>query len=455
VARLALARREILLRAYRHRLRREDLEDCYSQALVELIARVRAGTVFESAEHLHNTVEQKFSSRVTDKHRALGGRSPIQAAIGQAVSLDEPEGPGGQLPDAATSLEERVATRLDIERVVELAADLTDDMRLLLAHQVGLDMECAEFCRRFNWSAEKFRKVAQRARRRLRELDAEYVSGERCRRLEGDLLAYISRVADADQARRAKSHLENCVGCRQHVVVMRLAERDVVAVFSPVAVAGGVSLGGAAALGRAGAGAGSAAAGGGAMALTGAGIGGLKVGLSALCLAGLASGGIALCQHAPLALSFGKWSLGLHSVEHRPDSVRRVKRPVPRTSPSLPERTVVRATASRQPAALRFRPMTVAPAHVVDRHPPGHHASGTVTAAAREFGFSALVAVSTAGKAQRRPPSSSATSSLAVKASVGAPTRSLPTKGSSSVSDAAGTSQSSREFGFESKSKGG
>jgi hypothetical protein len=31
-------------------------------------------------------------------------------------------------------------------------------------------MECVEFCRRFGWSKEKYRKVAQRARARLREL---------------------------------------------------------------------------------------------------------------------------------------------------------------------------------------------------------------------------------------------------------------------------------------------
>ncbi len=31
-------------------------------------------------------------------------------------------------------------------------------------------MDCAQFCERFGWSKEKYRKVAQRARARLREL---------------------------------------------------------------------------------------------------------------------------------------------------------------------------------------------------------------------------------------------------------------------------------------------
>ncbi len=37
------ARRELLLRSYRHRLRKEDLEDCYGQATLELLAQARAG----------------------------------------------------------------------------------------------------------------------------------------------------------------------------------------------------------------------------------------------------------------------------------------------------------------------------------------------------------------------------------------------------------------------------
>ena len=36
-------RRELLLRVHRHRLRKEDLEDCYSQATLELLAQARAG----------------------------------------------------------------------------------------------------------------------------------------------------------------------------------------------------------------------------------------------------------------------------------------------------------------------------------------------------------------------------------------------------------------------------
>jgi hypothetical protein len=43
VALVARAKRELLLGVHRHRLRREDLEDCFSQATFELIASARRG----------------------------------------------------------------------------------------------------------------------------------------------------------------------------------------------------------------------------------------------------------------------------------------------------------------------------------------------------------------------------------------------------------------------------
>ncbi len=45
---VASARRALLLRVHRHRLRPQDLEDCYSQATLELLVHVRAGGRFAS-----------------------------------------------------------------------------------------------------------------------------------------------------------------------------------------------------------------------------------------------------------------------------------------------------------------------------------------------------------------------------------------------------------------------
>ena len=63
---MAHARRELLLRVHRHRLRREDLEDCYSQATLELVAQARAGGCGSPAGcTCANTLEQRFLSRIT------------------------------------------------------------------------------------------------------------------------------------------------------------------------------------------------------------------------------------------------------------------------------------------------------------------------------------------------------------------------------------------------------
>jgi hypothetical protein len=57
---VAQAKREILLRVHRRRLRREDLEDAYSQATLELIVLARRGRVFESRKHVANALAQDY-----------------------------------------------------------------------------------------------------------------------------------------------------------------------------------------------------------------------------------------------------------------------------------------------------------------------------------------------------------------------------------------------------------
>ncbi len=300
VARVAVARRDRLLRVHRRRLRWEDLEDCYSQATLELVARAQRDP-FASPEHIVNALEQKFSSRIDDRRRAIGGRSPIEMAMARALPVDNPEGGAGELEDREAEVVRKVADRLEVSRLREVAADLTDDQRLVLACQVSLGMDCAEFCRRFGWSAEKFRKVAQRARGRLRALVAEYQVGGRCRRLEPELLAYAAQAASTEQAERATAHLANCTACASHLRSLDRASRQVAAVLPAPALAaqvgalaklGGLVLGARRVLGSLGRGASPAGAG-----LAGgsaAGAGALKLGVTAACLAG-AAGGYAIC----------------------------------------------------------------------------------------------------------------------------------------------------------------
>jgi DNA-directed RNA polymerase specialized sigma24 family protein len=166
---VARAKRELVLRANRHRGRWEDLEDCYSQATLELVAHTRRGATFVDQTHLGNTLELRFSSRVRDMRRALAGRSPIQMALAGAVSLG---GPGEQemaLADRRAEVERRVLLREELRRIEGLADRLTADQALVLACQVA-QIGCADFCREFGWSREKYRKVAQRGRRRLAHL---------------------------------------------------------------------------------------------------------------------------------------------------------------------------------------------------------------------------------------------------------------------------------------------
>lgn len=167
---MACARRELLLRAHRHRLSREDLEDCYSQATLELIARARQGQVFSNDAHIANALEQRFTSRIQDRRRALGGRSPIEAALAYALPIDDADRGGVGATDPSPSLEELVELRHDLRRTAELAGRLTSDQRLALASQLAGGADRERLCRMLNWSADRHRKLAQRARARLREL---------------------------------------------------------------------------------------------------------------------------------------------------------------------------------------------------------------------------------------------------------------------------------------------
>lgn len=170
MALVAAAKREVVLRANRHRARWEDLEDCYSQATLELVASARQGTRFADRTHLGNTLELRFGSRIRDLRRALGGRSPIQMALAGAVSLG---GPGEQemaIADRRAEVERLVLLREELRHIERFADRLTADQALVLACQVALQMGCAEFCRRHRWSPEKYRKVAQRGRRKLLRL---------------------------------------------------------------------------------------------------------------------------------------------------------------------------------------------------------------------------------------------------------------------------------------------
>jgi DNA-directed RNA polymerase specialized sigma24 family protein len=339
VARIADARRGRLLRVYRRRLRWEDLEDCYSQATLELVARSRRAP-FLSDDHVVNALEQKFLSRIEDRRRAIGGRSAIESAIARAVPVDAPEHGAGELEDRVAAVENQVIARTELRRLREVIADLNRDQQLVLASQVCVDMGVAEFCSRFGWSVEKYRKVAQRARKKLRVLAEEYERGERCTRLEPDLLAMSAGVANGDALARARAHVANCQGCARMVGELDRAARSVASLLP---APGAIVVGGGAAfrlsamwsglrrvaaiarhpLAESGAGGGAGVAGGGV-----AGVGALKVGLAAVCVAG-AAGSYAVCAHVGLLPVLGLLRPPAHAAPPRRSHGPQRQRPNP------------------------------------------------------------------------------------------------------------------------------
>jgi hypothetical protein len=172
VALVASARREPLLGRHRGRLPSEDLEDCYSQATYELLARVKRGAAYESPVHIANALEQRLVSRVRDRCRAVSGRSPIESALAGALPLPERDGGGVEFADGRADVERLVIQREQLRHISTAFLELTPDQRLVISSQLDA-LDCATFCRLHRWSPEKYRKVAQRGRARLRGLVGE------------------------------------------------------------------------------------------------------------------------------------------------------------------------------------------------------------------------------------------------------------------------------------------
>jgi hypothetical protein len=170
VALVARAKRKTLLRVHRHRLPPEDLQDCYSQATLELLLGVRRGRVFSNYQHIANALDQRLLFRIHDRRRALEGRSAIEAALAIALPLGSGEQGEIEPADVRADVEQLVHDRQQLRLVSEVARHLTIDQRLVLRSQLTDEISPQELCGREGWSAEKYRKVAQRARARLRRL---------------------------------------------------------------------------------------------------------------------------------------------------------------------------------------------------------------------------------------------------------------------------------------------
>ena len=357
VARVAASRRDRLLRVHRRRLRFEDLEDCYSQATLELLLRARRAP-FTDDDHAVHALEQKFLSRIADRRRALAGRSGIEAAMANAVPVDAHDSEHHEIEDRGAGVERQVMVHIEVRRLREVIRELSVDQRLVLHGQINMGLGAEHFCERYGWSIDKFRKVSQRARWRLRALVDEYQSGRRCARLTPDVLALVAKSGNDEQYSRARLHLTNCAACARHAARLDRAQRDVPVVLPPLALSGAFGACLSVHIARlkrlvltmrhpfseSGTAGVAGVAGG-----SSAGLATVKAGVLAVCLAG-AAGGYAICEpaHVPLLLS-GTRPLAHHD-RHRKAAL--VSKPVEVLPPTIPLAPLVLSRHAAERARL-------------------------------------------------------------------------------------------------------
>jgi DNA-directed RNA polymerase specialized sigma24 family protein len=162
--------REAALRVNGWRLSWEELEDCYGQAVLELLSAVRAGRRFSSRRHIANAIRQRFDARIQDRRRALAGRSSIEAALATALPLGYVQTDAIELADVRADVEKLVQDRLQLRLLARAGQRLSADQRLVLRNQLTGELTPRQLCRREGWTLEGHRKLAQRARARLRQL---------------------------------------------------------------------------------------------------------------------------------------------------------------------------------------------------------------------------------------------------------------------------------------------
>jgi DNA-directed RNA polymerase specialized sigma24 family protein len=157
--------RRPLLAAHHHAARREDLEDLYAQAVLELLLRLRRDASRREPAHVANALRQKFQSRIVDRQRALGGRSPDAHALATAVPLDDAVNCDRAHADVAGE----VILREQLGETVLAFSALPDRHREALRCELA-GLSPARACAMHGWREENYRKLRQRARQKLREI---------------------------------------------------------------------------------------------------------------------------------------------------------------------------------------------------------------------------------------------------------------------------------------------
>jgi hypothetical protein len=150
LAKQAESLRRPLLAIHHDAARREDLEDLYAQAVLELLLRVRRDPALHEPAHIANALRLKFKSRIADHQRAVAGRSPIASAIARAAPIDSTGAPGlGRAPD----LEQQVLVREAARELLLALAELPAAHREAVLVSANARGELDETERKRSWRA--------------------------------------------------------------------------------------------------------------------------------------------------------------------------------------------------------------------------------------------------------------------------------------------------------------
>jgi DNA-directed RNA polymerase specialized sigma24 family protein len=170
VAEVSREKWDTLLRVFRTRLPREDLEDLLSQATLELVVQARRGTLPDDRALVAGALSHKFDSRIKDRHRAINGRSLARTTERAATSIDDERSAAHDRLASGADTERAVAARERLREINRLLPRLTPNQRLVIANDTYRELSVAGFCQLHGWKPDRYRKTSQRGRERLEQL---------------------------------------------------------------------------------------------------------------------------------------------------------------------------------------------------------------------------------------------------------------------------------------------
>ena len=130
----------------------------------------------------------------------------------RSVSLDD-ESLGLDPPDAAPSLDDRLASRFDEARIREIVAELPQRQRQVIRLRFFLNRTPLEVQRHLGVSERVYRRELERAARRLSESYELVRNGTFCESRRSLILAYVAGVAGPNRSDDARRHLNTCPAC--------------------------------------------------------------------------------------------------------------------------------------------------------------------------------------------------------------------------------------------------